>query len=45
MNLGSRNESDIWNGLGESIPAIYILIRFKDILIFEINQFLGLKKF
>jgi hypothetical protein len=42
-DFDSRNGSDIWNGLGERIPAIYILLRFTYILFFEINQFLGLK--
>jgi hypothetical protein len=41
--LDSRNGSDIRNGLDERTPTIYILLGFKDILIFEINQFLGLK--
>jgi hypothetical protein len=39
MDLDSRNGSDIWNGLNERIPGIYIFLGFKDILIFEINHF------
>jgi hypothetical protein len=47
-NCGSRrNRFDIWKGLDKRILAIYIyiLLGFKDILFFEINQFLKLKLF
>jgi hypothetical protein len=41
--LDSPNGYDIWNELSERILAIYILLGFKYILFFEINQFLELK--
>jgi hypothetical protein len=42
-DLGSQNGSNIWNGLDKRILAIYALLGFKDILFFEINQFLERK--
>jgi hypothetical protein len=43
MDLNWRSGFEIRKGLGERVPAIYILLGFEDILFFVVIPFLKLK--